>query len=161
MQPNQSYRWLRLLPWFASGRGVESLKVTGRSSSIGPCRMSLLTHGGLFNTRALLFLYHLRCDGILAGVESVPEAALLTLCIVPFYEGQSPGRHFPPLLIIEQTAFLPMSTDILCWLSKNFTQLLQQRTLFSSHIHNPHFSNPVSSSAAPPFGFLSAFLVVK
>lgn len=52
----KSYRWLCFLPRFARRRGVESLKVTGRSSSVGPCRMPLLTHGGLFNTWTLLFL---------------------------------------------------------------------------------------------------------
>lgn len=52
--------------------------------------------GGSLFLEPFLFLYHLQCDGISAGVESVPEAALLTLCIVPFSEGESTGRQTPP-----------------------------------------------------------------
>lgn len=47
---------------FTSERGAASLKVTGRSSSTVPCRMSLPTHRGLFNTRAPLFVSFATCS---------------------------------------------------------------------------------------------------
>lgn len=44
-----------------------------------------------------------------------------------------------PLFIIDQTAFLPVSMDILCWLSKNLhADFVTVDTL--SSIHHPHFS---------------------
>lgn len=133
---------------------LESLKVTGRSSSVGLCRMALLTHGGLFNASALLFLYHLQCDGILAGVESVPEAVLLTLCITPFYEGPIHCQTLP-LFIIEHTAFLPVSADILCWLSKAPHADFETVDTFL-----PIFQ-PCEDWSCSPFGLVSAISVTK
>lgn len=61
--------------------------------------------GYYYHTETLLihepffcFPHHLQCKEILAGVESVPEAPLLTLRIVAFCEGQP--THTQPRLLL-------------------------------------------------------------
>lgn len=74
---------------------MEGLKVTGRSF-LCCCVSNVITK----RTEASLILEPLflfaTCSamGFEPGVESVPEAPLLTLCIVPFDEGQLTGRLF-------------------------------------------------------------------